>query len=130
MGTGKERIRRWRERNKADGRKSVTIVLSKRAHQVLSAEKERTGDNYGAIVERALLNTRRRTNLLDNVTSNEKIVPVTVTPKKLVDEGDYHDDTIHPLTRDGGILFGSQDTLEKGFLTRLLKNSKRKLFKS
>jgi hypothetical protein len=36
----------------------------------------------------------------------------------------------HSLSRDGGIIFGAEETLNKGFLTRLLKTSKRKLFKS
>jgi hypothetical protein len=137
MGTGKERIRRWRERNKMEGRKSVTIVISKKAYYVLSNEKEKTGDNYGNIVEKALLNMKRHTSLMGNVTSNvtgsvesNGIVPtVTVTTKKLIDEGDYPNSINHSRTRDEGILFDREETQNRGFLTRILESSRRKLFK-
>jgi hypothetical protein len=137
MGTGKERIRRWRERNKMEGRKSVTIVISKKAYYVLSNEKEKTGDNYGNIVEKALLNMKRHTSLMGNVTSNvtgsvesNGIVPtVTVTTKKLIDEGDYPNSINHPRTRDEGMLFDREETQNRGFLTRILESSRRKLFK-
>jgi hypothetical protein len=137
MGTGKERIRRWRERNKLEGRKSVTIVISKKAYYVLSKEKEKTGDNYGSIVEKALLNMKRHTSLMGNVTSNisgsvesNGIVPtVTITTKKLIDEGDYPNSINHSRTRDGGSLFDREETQNRGFLTRMLESSRRKLFK-
>ncbi|MGZ6236661.1 MAG: hypothetical protein ACXWMJ_05025 [Syntrophales bacterium] len=128
MVTGKERIRRWRERNKVEGRKSVTIVLSKKAYHVLSEEKEKTADNYGAIVERALLNMKRHKSLMDNVASNG-IGSTTVTTKKLIDEGDYPLKINNSRATSGGIIFDAEETLNKGFLTRLLKTSKRKLFK-
>ena len=129
MGTEKERIRRWRERNKVEGRKSVTIVISKKAYHVLSDEKEKTGDNYGAIVERALLNVKRHTSLMDNVASNGIVPTATVTTKKLIDEDDYPPKMSHSRVRNGGIVFDGEETLKKGFLTRLLKTSRRKIFK-
>lgn len=137
MGTGKERIRKWRERNKTEGRKSVTIVISKRAYYVLSKEKEKTGDNYGNIVEKALLNMKNHPSLTGNVTSNVSssvesngIVPtVTVTTKKLIDEDDYPTGINHPRARNGGILFDGEETQNQGFLTRILESSRRKLFK-
>ena len=136
MGTGKERIRRWRERNKTEGRQSVTIVISKKAYYVLSKEKEKTGDNYGTIVEKALLNMKRHTSLMGNVTSNvsgsvesKGIVPtVTVTTKKLIDEGDYPTSINHSRSRNEGIIFDGAETRNYGFFTRILKNSRRKLF--
>jgi len=127
MGTEKERIRRWREKNKVEGRKSVTIVISKKAYNVLSHEKERTGDNYGAIIERALLNMKKHAYLTGNVASNG-IIPAAVTTKKLIDEGDYPK-IDHARPTNGGIIFGREETLDKGFLTRILKTSRRKLFK-
>lgn len=137
MKTGKERIRRWRERNKMEGRKSVTIVISNKAYYVLSKEKQKTGDNYGTIIEKALLNMRRHTYLIGNGTSNisdsvssKGIVPkVTVATKKLIDEGDYPTIINHSRTSNGGIIFDGEDTLKQGFLTRILKSSRRKLFK-
>ena len=137
METGKERIRRWRERNKMEGRKSVTIVISKKAYHVLSKEKEKTGDNYGTIVEKALLNIKRHASLMDEVTSNVSdnilnngIVPtVTVTTKTLIDEGDYPTIVNHSRSTLGGVIFDGEETLNQGFLMRLLKSSRRTLFK-
>ena len=137
METGKERIRRWRERNKMEGRKSVTIVISKKAYYILSKEKEKTGDNYGTIVEKALLNMKRRASLMDNVTSNlsdsvssNGIIPaVSDTTKKLVDEEDYPGGVHHSRSEYREIIFDGEETLNQGFLTRLLKNSRRKIFK-
>lgn len=129
MGTGKERIRRWRERHKIEGRKSVTIVISKKAYNVLSAGKDKTGENYGAIVERALLNMKRHASLTSNVTSNVIVPTATVTTKKLVDEGDYPPELSYSRIRDGGIVVDGDEMLNKGFLTRLLKTSRRKIFK-
>ncbi|MGZ3607783.1 MAG: hypothetical protein ACXU9J_07640, partial [Syntrophales bacterium] len=85
-------------------------------------------DNYGAIVERALLNMKRHKSLMDNVASNG-IGSTTVTTKKLIDEGDYPLKMNNSRTTSGGIIFDAEETLNKGFLTRLLKTSKRKLFK-
>ena len=129
MGTEKERIRRWRERNKVEGRKSVTIVISKKAYHVLSQEKEKTGDNYGAIIESALLNMKRHAYLKSNVASNGIVSTATVTTKKLIDEGDYPPKIDHSRPTDGGIIFGGEETLNKGFFTRILKTSRKKLFK-
>jgi len=137
MGTGKERIRRWRERNKIEGRKPVTIVISKKAYYILSKEKEKTGDNYGTIVEKALLNMTRQTSLVGNVTSNVSgsissngIVPtVTATTKKLIDEGDYPTSINHYRARNEGIIFDGEESLNQGFLTRILISSRKKLFK-
>ncbi len=136
MGTGKERIRRWRERNKMEGKKSVTIIISNKAYYALSEEKEKTGDNYGTIVEKALLNMKKHKSLMVNVTSNvsgsvesKGIVPTsTVTTKKLIDEGDYPTSISHSRSRNEGIIFDGAETRNYGFFTRILKNSKRKLF--
>lgn len=49
-----DRVRRWRERQKADGKKSFTVLLSRDAHMILAEEKARTGENYAVIVEKAL----------------------------------------------------------------------------
>jgi len=138
MATGKERIRRWRERNKEEGRKSVTIIISKRAYYVLSKEKEKTGENYGAIIEKALLNMKRHTPLVDSVTSNVSgnissnvpmngaVPAVTAAKKTLIDEGDYPTSISQSGTRNGVIVFDGKESLSQGFLTRLLK---KKLFK-
>jgi hypothetical protein len=119
-----------------EGRKSVTIIISNKAYYVLSKEKEKTGDNYGTIVEKALLNMKRPASLMGNVTSNvsasvesNEIVPTTmVTTKKLIDEGDYPASINHSQSRNEGIIFDGAETQNYGFFTRILKNSRRKLF--
>ena len=49
-----DRIRRWRERQKAEGKSSFTVLLSQEAREFLAEEKEKTGDSYAVIVEKAL----------------------------------------------------------------------------
>ncbi len=49
-----DRIRRWRERQKAEGKTSFTILLSQEAREFLAEEKEKTGESYAIIVEKAL----------------------------------------------------------------------------
>jgi hypothetical protein len=49
-----DRIRRWRERQKAEGKTSFTILLSQEAREFLTEEKEKTGESYAIIVEKAL----------------------------------------------------------------------------
>lgn len=51
---GSTRTRRWREKRAAEGKKSFTVLLSAEAQQIINSEKERTGDNYSEILERAL----------------------------------------------------------------------------
>lgn len=54
-----DRIKRWREKQKAEGRTSFTVLLSQEARDILSEEKERTGESYAVIVERALEQMKR-----------------------------------------------------------------------
>jgi predicted transcriptional regulator len=49
-----ERIKKWRERKKAEGKKSYTVVLSTEAQKVLVSEKDKTGSSYSVIIEKAL----------------------------------------------------------------------------
>jgi len=49
-----DRIRRWRERQKAEGKTSFTVLLSQEAREFLAEEKEKTGESYAVIVEKAL----------------------------------------------------------------------------
>lgn len=55
-----DRIRRWRERKKAEGKSSFTVVLSRQAREILAAEKEKTGESYAVIMEKALLGLRKQ----------------------------------------------------------------------
>ena len=137
MGTGKERIRRWRERNEKEGKKSVTIVISKEAYNALNVEKNNTGDSYGAIVERSLLTQRKQkilkpqvtSNIVGNIPSNKIIPTVTVQTKSLIDEEDYSSREQHTQSRNGGFILAGEEPLSQGFLPRLFKSSRKKFFK-
>lgn len=55
-----DRIRRWRERKKAEGKSSFTVVLSQEARDILAEEKEKTGESYAVIMEKALQGLKRQ----------------------------------------------------------------------
>jgi len=145
MGTGKERIRRWREKKEKEGKKTITVVISKDAHDILMIEKNKTGDHYGAIVEKALLNlTRQRTSIgnvsnviTSNVTSNvsgglsgSRVVPAaTAKTKQLIDEGDYFSREQQSQAAGDGFVISGEGVLGQGFLPRLLKSTRGRFFK-
>lgn len=54
-----DRIKDWRERQKAEGKTSVTVLLSQEARLFLAEEKEKTGESYAVIVERSLLTVKK-----------------------------------------------------------------------
>lgn len=55
-----DRIRRWRERKKAEGKSSFTVVLSHEAREILAEEKEKSGESYAVIMEKALLGLKKQ----------------------------------------------------------------------
>lgn len=55
-----DRIRRWRERQKAEGKSSFTVLLSQEAREFLTEEKEKTGESYAVIVEKALQTMKKQ----------------------------------------------------------------------
>jgi len=55
-----DRIRRWRERQKAEGKTSFTVLLSQEAREFLAEEKEKTGESYAVIVEKALQTLKKQ----------------------------------------------------------------------
>ncbi len=59
MKNGSDRVKNWRERRKAEGKASVTVLLSQEVRNILREEKEKTGESYAVIIERALLNLRK-----------------------------------------------------------------------
>ncbi len=54
-----DRIKRWRAKQKAEGKTSFTVLLSQEARDILTEEKERTGESYAVIVDRALDQLKR-----------------------------------------------------------------------
>jgi hypothetical protein len=55
-----DRIKRWRERQKAEGKSSFTVLLSQEAREYLAEEKEKTGETYAVIVEKALQTLKKQ----------------------------------------------------------------------
>jgi DNA-binding CsgD family transcriptional regulator/PAS domain-containing protein len=56
---GRERQKRWRERRKAEGKKVLTVTLSKEAKELLEKEQDRTGDTLSYIIDRALIGDKK-----------------------------------------------------------------------
>jgi hypothetical protein len=141
MGTEKERLRRWREKNRAKGKKSFTIMLSKEAQYILKREKERSDTTYSSIIERALLRlkgtsiTAVKTEEI-NVTSNEMGVASNVTSNDGVGGTRLLiDDEVamkgFGSTKEYGIgkIEDNREELRNGLIPRLLKMSKRRKFR-
>jgi len=125
MGTGKERLRRWRERNRAEGKQSFTIMLSQEAKEVLHKEKKTSGASYSTIIEQALLNVRKTTGI--PVAGDHK-------PKRakiLIDEDGMLGGEIEREEEYGQkITIIEDDTqLSEGFIPRLLKRSNSRSYK-
>ncbi|MBN2398415.1 MAG: hypothetical protein JXI32_08535 [Deltaproteobacteria bacterium] len=124
MGTGKERLRRWRERNRAEGKQSFTVMLSREAKDALYEQKRASGESYSAIIEQALLHGRRRAG-----------IPVAgqhapQRTKILIDEDGILRGEIQRHEGHGQRITLEDDTqLSKGFIPRLLKRSNSKLYK-
>ncbi len=55
-----DRIKRWRERQKAEGKTSFTVLLSQEAREFLAEEKGKTGESYTVIVEKALQTLKKQ----------------------------------------------------------------------
>ncbi len=53
--TGKERQQKYKEKLAALDRKSITIFLSKEAHELLAGEKARSGKSFSETIDNALL---------------------------------------------------------------------------
>jgi len=46
---------RWRERQRVEGKKQISAMISLKAQLILSREKRRTGETNSDIIERAIL---------------------------------------------------------------------------
>ncbi|MBN2539525.1 MAG: hypothetical protein JXB09_05700 [Deltaproteobacteria bacterium] len=124
MSAGKERLRRWRERNRAEGKQSFTIMLSNKAKEVLCDEKKASGTSYAAIIENALLNFRKPTgNLIAHNNKQE-------TAKILIDEDSILlDDIKVEENRVKKTAMEDDYNLREGFLPRLLRESRGRLYR-
>ena len=142
-----DRVKRWREQQKAGGKASVTVLLSSEARQVLTEEKEKTGESYAVIIERALQSlkkhgyrsstlkhvSKRRESLPKPVTSDYQtpVIPVTSNgnegqPRILIDDlADYYYSSDEMLNEQAGIGQNGSYGLkaDEGLFTRLMRSS-------
>ena len=139
-----DRIKIWREKQKAEGKTSITVLLSHEARVILAEEKEKTGESYSVVVERALhalnkknykLPSQKQFRRDDNPAKlstgyQQPVVPVPIQenagkPKLLID------DLVHyPSVKDIELeqtlkkMRGISDTkLKKGLFSRLFRFS-------
>ena len=141
-----DRIRNWRERQKAEGKTSITVLLSQEARVILTEEKEKTGESYAVIVEKALQTLKnhgyrlptlkhfsKREEVLARVSTRNhppSVIPVTShesggQPKILIDDlANYP--SIEDIKREqaGKEQNGMYDLkFKEGLITRLLRSS-------
>jgi hypothetical protein len=153
-----DRIKRWRERQKAEGKSSFTVLLSQEAREFLAEEKGKSGETYAVIVEKALQTLKKQgytPPVLKHFPKREEVliraaarehhppaVPVTsyesgAQPRILIDDlANYP--TLEDIEREqaGKEQNGIYDLKSnEGLITRLLRSSanplgrKRKWFK-
>jgi hypothetical protein len=142
MGTERERLRRWREKNKAKGKKSFTVMLSIEAQYILKRERERAGGaTYSSIIEGALsglkasplktpvagkpIVTSNEIGVASNVASNDM---KTGTKLLIDDEMSLKEFEMRDEHRVGRIV-EDRDGLKMGLIPRLLKKSKSRFYR-
>ncbi len=135
MGKNTERIRKWRERRKAEGMKSFTVVLSAEAQRILVSEKSKTGSSYSVIIEKALQNlskpaykpsTARRLSATAEVF--EKKVPVSYERSgKYVNKIPILIDDFANQTVSDEVNYPNGLNTDEGFISRILRVSRSKL---
>jgi hypothetical protein len=53
--TDRERQKRWRDRQRKDGKKQVSAMISLKAQIILNREKRRTNSTTSDVIEQAIL---------------------------------------------------------------------------
>lgn len=80
MGTsGKDRQKKWKEKQTAEGKKAVTVMLSERAKGLIDPERRKTRETIASVIERAV------ENLFGVVTSDKdwhKLPPASLNGKQ------------------------------------------------
>jgi len=56
----RERQKRWRKKKLADGQKQTLVMLGPEAQEILKREKERTGEPYVQIINRAIIGLKEK----------------------------------------------------------------------
>ena len=64
--TDRERQKRWRKKKLETGNRQALIMLTPEAQEVLQREKERTGDTFVQIINRAIIDLEERMPVLSD----------------------------------------------------------------
>ena len=56
----RERQQRWRQKKLAEGHKPIQLMLTPEAQEVLARQKDRTGEPYVQIINRAIIGIEAR----------------------------------------------------------------------
>jgi hypothetical protein len=56
----RERQKRWRKKKLAEGQKQTLVMLGPEAQEILKREKERTGEPYVQIINRAIIGLKEK----------------------------------------------------------------------
>jgi hypothetical protein len=142
-----DRVRCWRERQKAEGKTSITVLLSQEARVFLAEEKEKNGESYAVIVEKAIQTLKRhgrhRAPALTHISKGEEgrarmsmrdhqpsVIPLTGQenrgqPQVLIDDLANYPNIKNIEREQAGIdRNGIYDLKSKeGLITRLLRSS-------
>ncbi len=60
----RDRQKRWRQKKLAAGHKQIQLMLTPKAQEVLAREKDRTGEPYVQIINRAIVDIEERRPLI------------------------------------------------------------------
>jgi len=78
---GKERQKKYIQKQREAGKCSVTILLTRAAKDIVDREREKTGETLSEVLERSILNLK---NMVTSDASTEKVPPEKVTSDKIV----------------------------------------------
>ena len=78
--TDRERRERWRKRKLSEGNKQMQIMITPEAQKVLNLEKERSGEPFVQIINRAIMNLGTVHPGISEKTSPRSNIPEKTTP--------------------------------------------------
>lgn len=85
----RDRLKRWRKKKLADGNKQIQLMLIPEAQETLANEKQRTGEPYVQIINRAIIHIEQNRHRGADTTNEQ-----TVQQQKIVQK-------IRTLWQDG-----------------------------
>ncbi|MGB6012489.1 MAG: hypothetical protein WBI57_14585 [Desulfobacterales bacterium] len=73
--TDRERRERWRKKKLSEGNKQIQIMITPEAQKVLKLEKERSGEPYVQIINRAIMNIGKAHPSISEKTASPPSIP-------------------------------------------------------